>query len=130
MIETQVQAVGLYIGLNLLLTLTLAILVVGHRAKTGISLGNGGNDALERAMRVHGNNVEYVAIALPGLLALALLGASGLLIHIAGILVTVGRLGHAIGLSRSITPFRQIGTLATWIGILVLGCGSLYAVLG
>ena len=126
MVGTQAEAVGLYIGLNLILTLVLAILVVRQRAKHDISLGTGGNEDLERAMRAHGNNVEYVAIALPGLIALALLGASTMLIHVAGLLVTLGRVGHAIGITNEVTVFRQIGTLATWIGVLALGGGCLW----
>jgi len=130
MVGTQAEAVGLYIGLNLIITLVLAILVVRQRAKHEISLGTGGNEDLERAMRAHGNNVEYVAIALPGLIALAMLGASTTLIHVAGLLVTVGRVGHAIGITNGVSIFRQIGTLSTWIGVLALGGGCLWIVLG
>ena len=126
---TQAEAVGLYIGLNLILTLVLAILVVRQRAKHEISLGTGGNEDLERAMRAHGNNVEYVAIALPGLIALAMLGASTTLIHVAGLLVTVGRVGYAIGISNGVSIFRQISTLSTWIGVLALGGSCLWIVL-
>ncbi|WP_036264322.1 MAPEG family protein [Pyruvatibacter mobilis] len=125
----QAEAIGLYIGINLLLTLVLAILVVRQRAKHSVSLGDGGNADVERAIRAHGNNVEYVAIALPGLIALGLLGASLTLLHAAGLLVTVGRVAHAIGISNGISIFRQLGTLATWIGVAVLGVGCLWAVL-
>ncbi|WP_428481437.1 MAPEG family protein [Pyruvatibacter mobilis] len=125
----QAEAIGLYIGINLLLTLVLAILVVRQRAKHSVSLGDGGNADVERAIRAHGNNVEYVAIALPGLIALGLLGATLTLLHAAGLLVTVGRVAHAIGISNGISIFRQLGTLATWIGVAVLGVGCLWAVL-
>ena len=125
----QAEAIGLYIGINLLLTLVLAILVVRQRAKHSVSLGDSGNADVERAIRAHGNNVEYVAIALPGLIALGLLGASLTLLHAAGLLVTVGRVAHAIGISNGISIFRQLGTLATWIGVAVLGVGCLWAVL-
>jgi len=130
MIATQGQVAGLYIGLNLLLTLVLAMLVVRQRAKTGIGLGDGGNETLRAAIRAHGNNVEYIAIALPGLLALSLLGASTFVMHMAGILVTGGRAAHAVGITNSLTPARQLGTLATWLGILTLAIGCLYYALG
>jgi len=126
----QAEAIGLYVGLNLLLTLVLAILVVRQRAKHSVSLGDGGNADVERAIRAHGNNVEYVAIALPGLIAVGLLGASLTLIHAAGLLVTVGRAAHAIGISNGISILRQLGTLATWIGIATLGISCLWIVLG
>lgn len=125
----QAEAIGLYIGINLLLTLVLAILVVRQRAKHSVSLGDGGNADVERAIRAHGNNVEYVAIALPGLIALGLLGASLTLLHAAGLLVTVGRVAHAVGISNGISIFRQLGTLATWISVAVIGVGCLWAVL-
>lgn len=127
---TQAEAIGLYIGINLILTLILAILVVRQRAKHSISLGTGDNEDMERAMRAHGNNVEYISIALPGLIALALLGASTTLIHVAGLLVTVGRFSHAFGISKGVDIFRQLGTLSTWFGVLALGGGCLWIVLG
>ncbi len=129
MAGTQIEAVGLYVGLNLLLTLLLAILVVRQRLKTGVSFGSGGSNDMEHAIRAHGNNVEYIALVLPGLIMLALLGASTTLIHVAGIMVTVSRLGHAIGISKSITPLRRLGTLFTWVGIAIIGIGCLWYVL-
>lgn len=125
MTGTQMEAVALYVGLNILITLVLAMLVVRQRAKSGVGLGSGGNADLEKAIRAHGNNVEYVAIILPGLIVLGLIGAAGWLIHATGLLLTAGRVLHGIGLTRDVTPFRQIGTLATWFAALAAGLGAI-----
>ncbi|MEQ1890684.1 MAG: MAPEG family protein, partial [Alphaproteobacteria bacterium] len=50
----------LYIGLNALIMLILALLVVRGRLQTSIEIGDGGNEDMIKATRAHGNNVEYV----------------------------------------------------------------------
>ena len=129
MTGTPLEAVALYVGINILITLTLAILVVRQRAKSGISLGSGGNEDLEKAIRAHGNNVEYVSIILPGLIALGLVGAGATLVHAVGILLTLGRVAHGLGLSADISAGRQIGTLSTWIATLAAGIGCVWTAL-
>lgn len=129
MLQTQLEVVALYVGLNLVITLVLAILVVRQRAKAGVSLGSGGDAALEKAIRAHGNTVEYLAIALPGLIVLGLLGVSTLVLHVVGLLLTAGRVLHAIGITNDVTPARQFGTLATWFAVLGAGIGCLWIAL-
>ena len=53
-----------YAGLNGLIALGLAFLVVRLRQKTGTGIGTGTSPALERAIRAHGNFVEYVPLIL------------------------------------------------------------------
>ena len=67
----QTSALALYVGLNLLLTFLLALNVVRHRFK-GDSVDQ---VKLEKAVRAHGNNTEYVPIILIGLGVIALMGA-------------------------------------------------------
>ena len=130
MLEYSLQTVGAYIGLNLLINLMLAYRVSANRVRTNVMTGTGSDQALYNASRAHIVNVEYTPIGLIGLLALHLLAASVVVIHIAGIGLTVGRLLHAIGVSRSSesTPPRLIGTLLTWVGQLVAGGACLYYV--
>ena len=130
MLEYSLQTVGAYIGLNLLINLMLAYRVSANRVRTNVMTGTGNDQALYNASRAHIVNVEYTPIGLIGLLALHLLAASVVVIHIAGIGLTVGRLLHAIGVSRSSesTPPRLIGTLLTWVGQLVAGGACLYYV--
>lgn len=125
MIDAAIETVALYAGLNIVIAVVLAILVVRQRLKTRVSLGSGGNEAMERAIRAHANNAEYMAVTLPGLIVLGLLGAADWLLHATGILLTGGRVLHAIGLTNGISPFRQFGTLLTWIAALFAGIGAI-----
>jgi uncharacterized membrane protein YecN with MAPEG domain len=120
---TVMQAAALYVGINILLLLVLALLVVRHRLGSAVSLGDGGVPALTRAVRAHGNATEYVPAALVGLVSLALLGAAPWMVHVGGVLLTLGRIAHGYGLSISdgASPGRQIGTLATWVSFLWIG---------
>lgn len=117
---TEIQAVGLYAGLNLLLMIFLAINVTRHRRRTAISLGTGADDALEQAFRAQANCLEN---AVPGILALALLALAGsglIIVHVFGAGLTIGRVLHAQGLlSKPGRSFgRFAGTLMTWLSLL------------
>lgn len=114
----------LYAGLSALLLLALSFQVVGLRRKHQIGLGTGETPALERAVRVHANFCEYVPIALLLLLVLELTGAMPpWVLHGLGIMLVIGRILHAVGLSRSAGTSRGrfVGTLLTWLMILVAG---------
>ncbi len=112
----------LYAGLSGLLLLALSFQVVGLRRKHRVGLGTGQHPDLERIMRVHGNFCEYVPLALLLLLVLELSGAlSPWLLHGLGIILIVGRVLHAVGLSRSAgtSMGRFVGTLLSWLMILI-----------
>lgn len=113
---------GIYASILACLTLVLAFNVVRARKKYRIGLLDEGNDHLRRAMRVHGNAIEYIPIVLI-LFAIAETNALPIfLLHITGILLVGCRLGHAWGLSHSagISKGRYFGTLGTWIIIIAL----------
>ncbi|WP_420561031.1 MAPEG family protein [Tepidicaulis sp.] len=122
------QMLGLYAGLNILLNLILAYRVSSNRVRSKIATGTGEDSALYNASRAHITNVEYTPIGLIGLLVVASLGASIWVIHGIGVLLTLGRLLHAIGVSRTSesSPPRLVGTLLTWVALLVAGLACLY----
>src|ERR1043165_4362411 len=91
----------LYIGLNALIMLALAILVVRQRARTRTGIGDGNHPDMARAIRVHGNNTEYVPICLLLLAGLEAVQWPLWLLHTTGLALTVGRISHAVGLSQS-----------------------------
>ncbi|WP_291843020.1 MAPEG family protein [Maricaulis sp.] len=124
---TALDAFALYTGLNGLLVIVLAFNVVRYRRSAKVGFGTGGNEALERACRVHGNAIEYVPVGLLILGALALTSAPVLVVHAVGITLTLGRLLHAWGLSTSSgTSFgRAVGTLLTWVTLIA---GSLFLI--
>jgi len=104
---TALAAATLYAGLFGLLFLGLKIRVGYVRAKTKINFGDGGNEAMQQAMRVQGNAVEDVPLVILGLLALGMMAAPVWLIHALGGTFFVARILHATGLSSS--PGRSFG---------------------
>lgn len=118
----------LYIGLNALITLVLAILVVRARIQTGTAIGDGGNEAMIRAQRAHGNNIEYVPITLLTIIAIELAGAETWLVHTLGAGLTIARLAHASGitLSSGRTIGRFAGTMLGWVVLLIGSLGCIY----
>ena len=115
---TDLQTAGVYIAVNIILLVYLAFRVVTRRFKGKVVLGDGGDQDLALAIRVHGNAAEYVPAAMIGLLALTMLQAGSLIIHILGGAFTFGRLLHAFGFSKGVLPGRQIGMMLTWLPML------------
>ena len=122
---------ALYVVLNAAIMVALAANVIRTRYRTQTRFGDGGNPEMMRALRAHGNNTEYVPIALILLVLAHNLGASLLLIHAIGLPLTVGRALHGIGfVERSHeTPtghstLRRWGMILTLLAILIgiLGC--------
>jgi uncharacterized membrane protein YecN with MAPEG domain len=113
--------VALYAALNTLIMLTLGILVVRSRVKTRTEIGDGGDPDMMGAIRAHGNNTEYVPVALLLMLILLPLQADVLVIHAIGGTLTIGRILHAMGLSRSVgtSMLRFLGMILTWISYLI-----------
>jgi uncharacterized protein len=121
----------LYAGLLGILYIVLGSLVVSHRRRARVGLGIGGDTALERAVRVHGNFAEYTPLFLVLLLAAELGGASPALLHPVGATYFLARIFHAFGLSQSsgVSTGRFVGTLVTWVGIIVLALTNLWLAL-
>jgi uncharacterized protein len=117
---------ALWAGLLGIFMLLLGGRVVLLRNSENVLFGDGGNVALLQRMRVHGNFIENVPMALLLMLVLELNGTAPLLLNALGGSLLVARVLHAIGLSsttgRSVGRF--IGTVATW---LVLTAGSFLA---
>lgn len=111
------HAAALWAGLNLILMLVLSVRVVRLRRARRIGLGHAGDPELERAVRAFGNASEYVPTALLALILLVALDVSPALIHALGLTLTMGRIAHAVGLSRSggATLARSVGVIATWL---------------
>ncbi len=90
-----------YTGLLALCLLVLSLRVMQLRYKTGIGLGSGDSDALERARRIHGNAAEWVPVGLLMILVLEALMAPLWLLHALGLALLAGRVFHAVGVTRS-----------------------------
>ncbi len=113
--------VPFYAGILALIYFFLTMRVARRRGQTGIVLGSGGDAELERRIRAHGNFIEYVP------LALILLGFaeaqhwSRYLLHGLCILLLIGRICHAIAISRdgSSGPLRFVGMMLTGTVLIV-----------
>jgi uncharacterized membrane protein YecN with MAPEG domain len=114
---------GLYSGLVALLVVGLGVRVALMRMRHRVGLGDGGVAELARAIRAHGNLVEYAPLALLLLLIAELSAAAPpAALHAAGIAVVAGRVLHAFGLSRNPnrSAGRMLGSLLTWLAIVGL----------
>ena len=112
----------LYAGLLALLFFALSLRVVQMRG-TGISLGDGGIEALQRRIRGHANFAEYVPLLLLmiGSLELGQLPAPWL--HALGASLLVARLlhGYALSFTGGWKFGRFWGTLLTFVLLAVCG---------
>jgi uncharacterized membrane protein YecN with MAPEG domain len=124
---TSLEAAALWVGLNALLLIYLSARVGMIRTKQKINLGDGGNPDMVKAIRTQGNYIEYAPAAIGGLVLIALLNTSALVIHILGGLFFFGRVAHLLGLGMGVwPPGRTVGTVLTMLTLLVTGLWLIY----
>ncbi len=127
---TSLEAAALWVGLNALLLIFLSARVGSVRMKHKINLGDGGNDAMTKAIRTQGNYIEYAPAAIGGLVLLALLNAPVIGIHILGGTFFFARVSHLLGLGMGVWPMgRMIGTVLTMLTLLVTGLWLIWTAL-
>lgn len=113
------SAVGIYAAICFFIITWLANAIGALRRQHRIAIGHGGNKHLERVMRGQANAVENMPIFLIGLLIAALMGAPDWVIHILGLVFSVGRILHAYHFIKEDAPIRlrfvgfAIGLLAS-----------------
>lgn len=114
----------LYAGLLALFYVVLSLRVIARRRGASISLGDGGDEEMQRRVRGHGNFAEYAPF---GLLLIALLEIGGTtpfwLLHVLGLVLVVARVLHAIALSYTQKWFlgRFLGMVLTFLVLIVAG---------
>jgi uncharacterized membrane protein YecN with MAPEG domain len=118
----------LYAALLTLWMLVLSMRVITWRRKARVSLGDGGNPALQRAIRGHANFAEYVPLALLLLLILELSRFSIYVIHAIGLTLLVARLlhGYALSFTAEYKFGRYWGAVLTFVVIIVEAVLCLY----
>jgi uncharacterized protein len=127
---SSTAAATLYVGINILIVLVLVFLVIRQRRAFKCVIGDGGHLPLMLAIRAHANAIETIPLGLIGLLALASVGAQVWTVHSLGIMLTLGRVLHAYGLSNNQgTSFgRMAGMLLTLMAILLIGVACVLAI--
>jgi uncharacterized membrane protein YecN with MAPEG domain len=118
----------LYAAVLVLWFLLLSLRVVQNRKLAKVSLGDGGNTLLQRAIRGHANFAEYVPLALLLLAILELSRFSIYLLHAIGIALVIARLLHGYALAyRSEFRFgRYWGAMLTFVVLIVEALLCLY----
>ena len=120
------QVASVYIAINILILVWLAVRVVSRRRSGKISLGDGGSDDLAVAIRVHGNATEYIPAMMVGLLVLTFLESPVWSLHALGLTFTLGRLMHVVGMGSGPIIFRQLGVMLTWLSMVIVSLAILY----
>ncbi len=115
-----------YASVLTLLYIVLSVRVIFGRVTAKVAVGDGGDTSLLRRMRVHANFAEYVPLALILLGFAESLRTPFFVLHGLGIVLVVGRLLHAYGVSQTneTLVFRQIGMALTFavLGIAAMTC--------
>lgn len=117
-----------YAALLGLMFVTLSVRTIRLRQRLGIGLGDGGNETLRRAMRVHANFAEYVPLGLILIFLVEEQGAPAILVHGLCLGVLLGRVSHAWGVSQAHEDlrFRVFGMAMTFTSIATAAFYLLY----
>jgi len=109
------------------LYVTLSLNVIKYRRKYGVSVGDGGEDELLRAIRAQANLTEYAPIGLILIACLEMNSASLLVTAPLALMFTVGRILHPLGMGAAGSALqpRVRGMQLTLFGILALVIANL-----
>lgn len=125
----MLEIAAVYAGLNMLILVVLAGMVIAGRKRHKIVLGDAGNQDFLRAQRAHANAAEYIPAGIAGLIGLALFdpAVSPIFLHVCGASLTLGRLLHGFGLHAGALNFgRMAGMMLTFASYLLIAGGLLY----
>lgn len=114
----------IFTGLLALMLVGVSIRVTVLRARKQIEFFDGGDKELGRAIRVQGNFVEYVPMALALMGLIEWMGRKPWMVYALGSALVAARIVHAWGLYSSVFKARVVGTSLSW---LVLAVGGLIA---
>jgi len=119
--------IAFYAGILGFIYVGLTAYVIKGRFANKLSLGDGGNEDMQKRIRAHANFMEYVPIALFLIFIAEWEGTADLLIHILALALIAGRLLHAAALldiKTAIPEARKVGMVAT---IASIALASLFA---
>ena len=125
----MLKVVTLYAGLLGLFYVYLSVRTISIRRKAQISIGDGGDQEMLRAIRMHANFAEYTPLALVLLVLMELQNSPSGLLHALGCLLVLARVAHAYGISSVQAPGKfRVGGMAGTFTTLVIS--SLWLVSG
>ena len=119
-LPTLLSITPIYIALLGLLFIPFTLRAGLYRVQSNIFIGTGDDPEMLRRIRGQGNFVETVPIALLLLVAMELLGAKDMWLHVLGIALVLGRICHYVAITE-IGPSvcRPIGMVSTLLTILI-----------
>ncbi|MGE3691865.1 MAG: MAPEG family protein [Novosphingobium sp.] len=101
-----------------------------QRHANGISVGDGSNEALIRAMRAQANFIEQAPITIVLVAVVELAGKGGMWLPWAAGIFIVGRICHAFGMEGNFRAGRPIGMLTAMLFQLALVVVAVLTVAG
>lgn len=115
--------VPIYAALLVLIFTALSLRVIRLRRATKVPIGHGGQSGLERGARAQANFAEYVPAALILLSFVEMQGWPPAAVHGLCVVLLIGRITHALGISREPEDFRfRVSGMA--MTFIVLGLAS------
>ena len=104
---------ALFAGLLILWLVRLAVPVSRLRQLHKVSVGTGGFDDLDRAVRAHANFSEYIPMALVAMMLLEWQGLNDIYLYALGSSLLLGRILHRKGIVQGVMRFRALGMILT-----------------
>lgn len=119
--------VGIYAALNTFILLWISIATGRLRARHKVSIGDGGVPHLVRILRGHANAIENMPMFFLLLAVAAVMAAPAWLLHLLGLVFTIGRVIHAWHFIQEDAPGwqRGAGYGLTFLALVVLALGVL-----
>lgn len=108
---------ALYVVVGSLFILKFLLDVVRLRRQYRVSIGDGGVSDLQLAIRIHGNAVENIPIAMFLLVMMEMNGADIWMLHLLALFFFFGRMMHAWGLRSRTVLWRRNGMLLTLLSL-------------
>ena len=118
---------GFYAGFLGLMLIILIVGVVRLRRKHKVSLGAGGQEELEKAIRAHGNFVEVVPAALIIMFILENNGLNSSALYLYGTALVLARILHAYSIYHS-PKYLNLRVFSMGLSMAVIGLGSVAAI--
>ncbi|RDC59569.1 hypothetical protein HME9302_00759 [Alteripontixanthobacter maritimus] len=100
-----------------IINIWLAVRIGAVRRAYKVSVGHGGNEAVERRMRAQLNFVEYTSFVLILIALIELSGRGGLWLNVVGGVYMLGRVAHGVGMDGTgpLAVGRMVGTLTSML---------------
>jgi hypothetical protein len=108
-----------------ILNIWLALRINAARSASGVYLGDGGDEALQRRMRAQANYVEYTPFVLALIVGIELSGKGSWWLGVVAAVYFAGRIAHGFGMDGgALLKGRFIGTIITLLTLLGLSVAA------